>query len=331
MNTRTLLAATAATAFAGLSAQATLVAYFPLNEGTPGSIANTLDDVIDDPTHGVTDATSNNDDGMWVNDPTRGVVLSTVNGNRFSAGTQDVDLAEGFTWALWVKSDSVANRAIADGGTDPNGADVIIGSRNGTWNKVQPSKTERWFTLTGYDIDDDTWHHIAYTGDAATGAAFYVDGVEVATAATPFNGIQSINDVMEIGGSSRFTEDWAGLMSDIGIWNERLDAATILGIANGDPILGGPAVPGDTDGDGDVDDADLGVSFANYTGPLAPNTGGKTAADGDVDGDGDVDDADLGASFAAYTGPISPAAVPEPTSLALIGLGGLALIRRRRA
>jgi len=92
---------------------------------------------------------------------------------------------------------------------------------------------------------------------------------------------------------------------------------------------GGSVLPGDTDGDGDVDDADLGVAFANYTGPLATGVGTKTTAEGDTDGDGDVDDADLGNAFSAYTGPLT-AAVPEPTSLALVGLGGLTLARRRR-
>jgi len=123
-------------------------------------------------------------------------------------------------------------------------------------------------------------------------------------------------------------EDVTG--STLEIFHEALNANSGLG---GFQIVDAadPAVPGDTDGDGDVDDADLGVAFSNYTGPLAPGAGSKTAAEGDTDVDGDVDDADLGAAFAAYTGPTAPAAVPEPTSLALLGLGGLLAVRRRRA
>lgn len=89
-------------------------------------------------------------------------------------------------------------------------------------------------------------------------------------------------------------------------------------------------IAGDTDGDGDIDDSDLGSSFANYTGPVAPGTGDKTWADGDTDGDGDVDDSDLGTSFAGYTGPFAPSHVPEPASFLHLTLGGVALARRRR-
>lgn len=88
------------------------------------------------------------------------------------------------------------------------------------------------------------------------------------------------------------------------------------------------SVPGDTDLDWDIDDADLALSFAHYTGPVGA-AGGKSIFFSDTDQDGDVDDADLAISFAGYTGP-SAQSVPEPAGLALLGLGGWLIAGRRR-
>ncbi len=61
-------------------------------------------------------------------------------------------------------------------------------------------------------------------------------------------------------------------------------------------------MPGDLDRDGDVDDADYGLMFSNYTGPVGARAS-KSVLEGDLDGDGDVDGADLNAAFMNYTGP----------------------------
>lgn len=249
--TKLITAFAAATAAFALSANGALVAYFPVDSATDST--NFLDDIIDDASHGVSDGVATSNAGSIIFDATRGGdVLSTVQGHRYVAGTQDIDLnVSGFTWSLWVKSDSVANL--------DEGADVIIGSRNGGWNKVQADGTSSMFTMS-YDIDDDTWHHIAYTGSSTVdgGAAFWIDGVKAAFDLT--HSRLADNTKMEIGGSDRYSEMWDGLMDDIAIYDTVLTDAQIISLAGG----------------------------------------------------------------------ASPTTIPEPTTTALLGLGGLALILRRR-
>ena len=88
----------------------------------------------------------------------------------------------------------------------------------------------------------------------------------------------------------------------------------------------GGGVPGDLDGDGDVDDIDLGL-FEGQFGSQAPGT---YTADFDGDEDVDLDDYlvmrnNIGAGAAA-----APGATPEPATMTVLAIGGLMVVRRRR-
>ena len=223
--TKSLAFATAA--LIGSAANAALVAYFPIDSATDSS--NFIDDIIDDPTHGVANGTTANNNGSIIFDAFRGGdVLSTVEGHRYAAGTQDIDLNEGFTWSLWVK---VNSSNIAD-----SGGDSIIGTRNGSpWHKMDLTTIQNWNgNVPGAGsyatLADDTWHHLAYVGDA-NNRRLYKDGVMIAQDLN-FT-IATFNGVMEIGGSSKFNEDVTGLYDDIAIWNERLSEEDIVALAGG--------------------------------------------------------------------------------------------------
>jgi hypothetical protein len=86
-------------------------------------------------------------------------------------------------------------------------------------------------------------------------------------------------------------------------------------------------IPGDINGDGQVDGLDLNLLGADWqsVSPVTPEA--------DINGDGIVDGLDLnilGGNWQVGV-PAPGAAIPEPASLALLGIGAIAMLRRSRA
>ncbi|MFO0913362.1 MAG: PEP-CTERM sorting domain-containing protein [Pirellulales bacterium] len=93
------------------------------------------------------------------------------------------------------------------------------------------------------------------------------------------------------------------------------------------PALRQPLICGDTDADRDVDSSDLATFISNWTGSDPGTARAPFFTGGDCDLDGDVDSADLASFLENWTGAqsagraMSAVAVPEPTSLLMLGLG----------
>jgi hypothetical protein len=90
-------------------------------------------------------------------------------------------------------------------------------------------------------------------------------------------------------------------------------------------VVAAPTVSADFDGDGDVDGADF---FAWQRG--VGITEGATRAQGDANGDGAVDASDLAEWSSSFgKSPQLVVAIPEPTTIALVGLAVLPIAHRR--
>ncbi len=131
-------------------------------------------------------------------------------------------------------------------------------------------------------------------------------------------------DTSVIGTTGLVDDDVTVIVDGATAWDFDQDGESNIGF-NGIAVAltGAAAVTGDADGDGDVDAFDLGIWQTQFG-----QTGEELTAD--FDDDGDVDAFDLGLWQTNFGTGLDGAAVPEPATLGLLMLGGLAALRRRR-
>ncbi|MHC4117804.1 MAG: LamG domain-containing protein [Planctomycetota bacterium] len=177
---------------------------------------------------------------VWVDDPERGTVISfngTAAGAFVRAGSiPQMTLTNDFTWAFWAKQDAdntTPNDIIFGNRMDENAVDFVPRQ----FIKFTPTKFEWHMNGNGDDnleyddIPADVWlhHAVVKTADRLT---YYRNGIEASSGT--FTQALDFPQPLYFGGDNEGSEgeNWAGLMSDVRIYDRALSAAEVLGLAS---------------------------------------------------------------------------------------------------
>jgi hypothetical protein len=168
----------------------------------------------------------------------------------------------------------------------PNGV-AWVGSTEGIFRLDADSGTHEWFHSSNSDLPGDQMTPLAVSPDGKVWfTTFNSHGVEPSL--VWFDGVNH-GEITRADGLPH-AQIYDGEIREVPGGYELWISCASQGIA---VLTVMTDLPGDLDGDGDVDQADLGILLGDWG-----CTGGDCV--GDIDGDGDTDQADLGALLANY-------------------------------
>jgi hypothetical protein len=200
-------------------------------------------------------------------------------------------------WALDLPPSGPQHRFLSAGGVgvDPAiGQPWIVGPFDSDGDGVRDNfTTRRYNPATGID-------NLGFGLSSAHGTIVDVEGIGV----NP-DGLASGSRDLWFGvlidiNSDTYGDRWGIQRYTFNTGERVVDELISTGFTIDSPDLP-PSEMGDTDGDGDVDNLDLGRAFAFFTGPL-PAGYVRDNTHGDTDGDTDVDNTDLANIIASFTG-----------------------------
>ena len=265
------------TLFAG-SVSADLIGWWPLDEGS-GSVIN---DFSEYGNHGTIDPWNDGTVDWETDGHSRGALSFTTvfSGYTFVQAPMPDGLLniENATIGFWSKTPAAHQNwgIIVD----------LVGVESDYSLEVSDTGAvflySPWFGDGATSVNDDTWHHLVLTTDSTAGTAvIYIDGQEVASAA--FTDSEAITAV-RIGGPREYNQVWAtytGLLDDVAVYNETLDAGAVLQLFRKGPETEPRAsAPAPGDGFDDVVAKDVELSWrADLIDPLFDVYVGTSYAD----------------------------------------------------